>query len=100
MSVCKRFFLIIYFIAFICFCFHFVILNLFFWKASIILFVSFVLLGQKSQTNQSTYTLFCTQNLHWTVDYEGHHDVHISDVLVQVWIRQIKLCAPVSDIKT
>lgn len=33
---------------------------------------------------------------HWPVDNEGHHDVHIGDVLLQVWIRQIQLCAPVN----
>lgn len=44
--------------------------------------------------------LFCIQNLHWTVDNEGHHDVHVSDVLLKVWIWQVQLCAPVSNIKT
>lgn len=46
------------------------------------------------------HILFCSETLHWTVDNEGHHDVHISDVLLQVWIRQVQLCAPVSNIKT
>ena len=40
------------------------------------------------------------ENVHWSVDNEGHHDVHISDVLLQVWIRQVQLCAPVGDTKT
>lgn len=37
---------------------------------------------------------------HWAIDDEGHHDVHISDVVLQVGIRQVQLCAPVSIIKT
>lgn len=40
------------------------------------------------------------QNLHWSIDNEGHHDVHVSNVLLQVWIRQVQLCAPVSNIKS
>lgn len=39
-------------------------------------------------------------NLHWPVYNESHHDVHISDVLLQVWIRQIQLCGPVGNITT
>lgn len=39
-------------------------------------------------------------NLHWPVYNESHHDVHVSDVLLQVWIRQIQLCGPVGNITT
>lgn len=33
-------------------------------------------------------------NLHRPVDDEGHHDVHVCDVLFQIWIQQLQLCAP------
>lgn len=33
-------------------------------------------------------------NSHWPVDDEGHHNVHISDVFLQVRVGQVQLCAP------
>lgn len=31
---------------------------------------------------------------HWSIDNKGHHNIHVSNVLLQIWIGEVQLCAP------
>lgn len=35
------------------------------------------------------------ENSHWSVDDQRHHHIHVGDVFLQIWIRQVHLCTSV-----
>lgn len=62
---------------------------------SVILFLQ----ANAQKKNQVIRKFIHEWSLHRSINNEGHHDVHVSYVLLQVWVRQVQLFAPVTNKK-